>query len=60
MQFSIMTVFALAAVAIAAPTGIAKRQVVNNNIPANVPAMTDASGNVIPFKAQDVYVAPSN
>ncbi|KAL7960656.1 hypothetical protein V8C34DRAFT_276192 [Trichoderma compactum] len=59
MQFSIMTVFALAAVAIAAPTGIAKRDVVNNNIPANVPAMTDASGNVIPFKAQDVYVAPN-
>ncbi|KAL6815756.1 hypothetical protein GGI42DRAFT_312248 [Trichoderma sp. SZMC 28013] len=59
MQFSIMTVFALAAVAIAAPHGIAKRDVVNNNIPANIPAMTDASGNVIPFKAQDVYVAPN-
>ncbi|KAL6804199.1 hypothetical protein J3E68DRAFT_423101 [Trichoderma sp. SZMC 28012] len=61
MQFSIMTVFALAAVAVAAaPAGIAKRDVVNNNIPANIPAMTDANGNVIPFKAQDVYVAPSN
>jgi hypothetical protein len=40
--------------------GIAKRDVVSNNIPANIPAMTDANGNVLPFKAQDVYVAPSN
>lgn len=55
-----MTVFALAAVAVAAaPAGIAKRDVVSNNIPANVPAMTDASGNVIAFKAEDVYVAPN-
>ncbi|RFU78270.1 hypothetical protein TARUN_3948 [Trichoderma arundinaceum] len=59
MQFSIMTVFALAAVAIASPIHMAKRQVVNNNIPANVAAMTDASGNVVPFSAQDVYVPPT-
>ncbi|KAL7951409.1 hypothetical protein V8C42DRAFT_339366 [Trichoderma barbatum] len=60
MQFSIMTVFALAAVAIAMPTGIVKRQVVSNAVPPNIPAMTDASGNVIPFNSKDVYVAPGN
>ncbi|KAL6697698.1 hypothetical protein J3F84DRAFT_347407 [Trichoderma pleuroticola] len=60
MQFSIMTVFALAAVAIAAPTGFARREVVDNSdVPANVPSMTDASGNVIAFKAQEVYVPPN-
>ncbi|EGR48984.1 hypothetical protein MKX07_007116 [Trichoderma sp. CBMAI-0711] len=62
MQFSIMTVFALAAVAIAMPTAkhntVAKRQIVSDAIPANAPAMTDANGNVIPFVAKDVYVHP--
>jgi len=60
MQFSILTVFALAAVAIASPASFAKRNVVGNAIPANVPAMTDASGNVVPFSAQDVYVPPAH
>ncbi|KAL7797258.1 hypothetical protein V8C37DRAFT_304797 [Trichoderma ceciliae] len=60
MQFSILPVFALAVAAIASPTGIVKRQVVGNAIPANVPAMTDASGKVVPFSAKDVFVAPAN
>lgn len=86
MQFSIMTVFALAAVAIAMPTGMSpsahhpkqlrsgnqinqiltpayigmvKRDVVDNAIPAEAPAMTDASGRVVPFSAKGVNVAAS-
>ena len=29
---------------------------VQNSVPLNVPAMTDASGNVIPFDAKNVYL----
>ncbi|KAM0262488.1 hypothetical protein ACHAQJ_001742 [Trichoderma viride] len=59
MQFTIFTVFALAAVAIASPTGIvAKRQTIGADIPASVPSMTDSAGNVVPFSSKDVHLAP--
>ncbi|KAH6606008.1 hypothetical protein Trco_005161 [Trichoderma cornu-damae] len=60
MQFSFLTVFALAAVAIASPIDIVKRQVVSNAIPANVPAMTDANGNVVPFNSKGVTLPRAN
>lgn len=56
MQFSILTVLTLAAVAIASPAGFAKRQDIGADIPADVPAMTDADGNVVPFIAKDVHL----
>ncbi|KAL6899031.1 hypothetical protein GGI43DRAFT_76938 [Trichoderma evansii] len=60
MQFSILAAFTLAAVAIASPTGLVARNVVSpRDTPAEAAAMTDAAGNVIPFNAQNVDVAPT-
>ncbi|KAL7918213.1 hypothetical protein ACQKWADRAFT_304802 [Trichoderma austrokoningii] len=56
MQFSIMTVLALAAVAIASPTAFDKRQTVGDDIPASTPSMTDSQGNVVPFSSKDVHL----
>ncbi|KAK0749847.1 hypothetical protein B0T18DRAFT_427904 [Schizothecium vesticola] len=56
MKFTIATVVAFAAMALASPAMIpvVKRQ----NAPAvdaSVPAMTDRAGNVIPFDSTKVY-----
>jgi len=37
--------------------GHVKRSDVQNAVPASQAAMTDASGNVIPFDAKNVYLA---
>ncbi|KAM0475824.1 hypothetical protein ACHAPX_006701 [Trichoderma viride] len=56
MQFSIVTILALATVAVASPTGFAKRQDIGADIPASTPAMSDAQGNVVPFSSKDVHL----
>ncbi|KAK1831236.1 hypothetical protein QBC39DRAFT_259304 [Podospora conica] len=65
MKFTIATVVAFAAMALASPTSskslpsmpaVEKRQ----NVPAvdaSIPAMTDRAGNVIPFDSTKVYQA---
>ncbi|KAL7898156.1 hypothetical protein HDV63DRAFT_404109 [Trichoderma sp. SZMC 28014] len=56
MQFSIVTILTLAAVAIASPTGFAKRQDIGANIPPSTPSMADANGNVVAFSSKDVHL----
>ncbi|KAL8377422.1 hypothetical protein RB595_008210 [Gaeumannomyces hyphopodioides] len=60
MQFSILSVFALA-VAVSATSlsqnegfVVVKRQAVE--VPVNTPAMTNAAGEVIPFDSTKVYL----
>ncbi|KAK4242877.1 hypothetical protein C8A03DRAFT_28875 [Achaetomium macrosporum] len=58
MKFAIATVLAFAAVAFAYPAvgngAPVKRQNINNVDPA-VPAMSDASGNIVPFESTQVH-----
>jgi len=60
MKFTIATVLALAAVAFAYPAvdnAPVKRQNIVTNLDVSIPAMSDASGNVVPFDASKVYLA---
>ncbi|KAK3985614.1 hypothetical protein QBC44DRAFT_373939 [Cladorrhinum sp. PSN332] len=61
MKFTIATVFALAAVAVAYPhvdpNAPVRRQNIVGAIDPAIPAMTDRQGNVIPFDASKVYLA---
>ncbi|KAL2137130.1 hypothetical protein VTI74DRAFT_8762 [Chaetomium olivicolor] len=59
MKFTVATVLALAAVAFAYPrvenSAPVKRQNVVPNVEAQVPAMSDANGNIVPFDSSKVF-----
>ncbi|KAG7293830.1 hypothetical protein NEMBOFW57_003888 [Staphylotrichum longicolle] len=61
MKFTVATILALASLAVAYPavdnSAPVKRQDIVTNIDVSIPAMSDASGNVIPFDATKVYKA---
>ncbi|KAL2151292.1 hypothetical protein VTH82DRAFT_6390 [Thermothelomyces myriococcoides] len=62
MKFTVATVLALAAVALAYPAGDkgarVKRQE-GGQPDVSVPSMTDAEGNVVPFDSSGVFKAAS-
>jgi hypothetical protein len=58
MKFSVATLVAFAAMALAYPESLPVERRQSNTIPnvdAQIPAMTDRAGNVIPFNAANVY-----
>lgn len=62
MQFSILSVFALAVAVSAASLSqnegfvVVKRQAQGAEVPVNSPAMTNAAGEVLPFDSTKVYL----
>ncbi|KAK3953267.1 hypothetical protein QBC32DRAFT_339287 [Pseudoneurospora amorphoporcata] len=62
MKLISAVVLALVSVAMTYPTGINNAQVVRrqdlqHDVDASVPAMSDASGNVVPFSSTSVFQA---
>ncbi|KAJ4292953.1 hypothetical protein N0V88_005616 [Collariella sp. IMI 366227] len=57
MKFTIATVLALAATAFAIPlenNARVKRQDTVSNVETQVPAMSDANGNIVPFESSKI------
>lgn len=62
MKLILISLFALVSVALAVTREeqnefIKRQNDISGNVPVNVPAMTDAQGNVILFDANNVYLA---